>query len=246
MRPRHDPRAEVLLGVRHGAGSGTRATAGGDADVQRRSACRGRPDAAARPGRAAPGVGHVRRPRRLHPADRVVGSIGRARPARSLLRDGARDRRPVRRDDRQVHRRRGDGGVGHAGRARGRRCEKRPRRARAGRRSGVTRRPGGSPRPPRPRGHRHRPGRDAEPRPGRRRRRPRQHGGAHPGSRGSRDGVRRRRHSAGDLAGDRLRGRGPPRAQGQVRAASAVARGRAARDRTGRRSGRPSGAVRRP
>ena len=99
-----------------------------------------------------------------------------------LLRPRARRHRPVRRHGREVHRRRGDGRLGRAGRPRGRRGARRPGGARAGRR-----RPGAGP------GHRgpsRRPDRrggrdDRRDEPGDGRRRPRQHGQPAP--------VRRRR-----------------------------------------------------
>ena len=88
------------------------------------------PAAGAGPGtrRAAPRLRPVRRPRRLHDAVGVARRRGRPRAARPLLRDGADDRRPLRRHDREVHRRRGDGGLGRADRARGRRRARRARR----------------------------------------------------------------------------------------------------------------------
>ena len=59
----------------------------------------------------------------------------------------------------------------------------------------------------------------------------------HSGRRRPRNGVRRRGHTPGDLARGRLRRRGAPRAQGQVRAAGAVAHDRDADGRAQRSIG---------
>ena len=80
--------------------------------------------------RAAAGLGAVRRPRRLHDVLGAPRRRGRPRPAQPLLRRGAERRGAPRRHRREVHRRCGDGGLGYAGRARGRRRARRPRGAR--------------------------------------------------------------------------------------------------------------------
>ena len=59
---------------------------------------------------------------------------GHARVPRPLLRRGAHDHRALRRHRREVHRRRGDGRLGRADRARGRRRARGPRRPRPRRR----------------------------------------------------------------------------------------------------------------
>ena len=121
----------------------------------------------------------------------------------------ADDRRPLRRDDREVHRRRGDGGVGRAGGARGRRRARRAGRARAGRRGGAR-----SARRSERRDLRARAGVvtgqvavAGQPGRGPGRRRPRQHRGPRAVRRRARHGARRRGDPPGDLGGDRLRGR---------------------------------------
>ena len=75
-------------------------------------------------------LGAVRRPRRLHAARRETGPRGDQRAALALLRACPGHRRPLRRDRREVHRRRRHGGVGGAGRERGRRRAGRPGRPR--------------------------------------------------------------------------------------------------------------------
>ena len=90
--------------------------------------------------------------------------------------------RALRRHGREVHRRRGDGGLGHADRDRGRRRARRPRGARPGRRRVGARRRGrraGASRPCR-RPHRRGRGHARRRRPGHGRRRPRQHRVARP------------------------------------------------------------------
>ena len=157
---------------------------------------------------------------------------------------GDRDRHAPRRDGREVHRRRGHGGLGHADRPRGRRRAGRPRRARAGRcgRHAAPEPPGARGRADRRGGgdaRRHEPGHGG--------RRPRQHRGP-PAGRG-RAGHRagRRGHRRAARAGDRLRADRRPLAQGQDEPGSGVAG--AARRRPARRPGtrrRARGAVRRP
>ena len=80
----------------------------------------------------------LRRPGRLHGAGRAARPGGRARAARALPRAPPRRARALRRHGREVHRRRGDGAVRRAGRARGRSRAGRPggaRDPRLGRRS---------------------------------------------------------------------------------------------------------------
>ena len=85
--------------------------------------------------RAAPGHRPLRRPRRIHPVRRGIATPRRcATLLTTLLRPRARDRRALRRHRREVHRRRGDGRLGHTDRARGRRRARRASGARAGRR----------------------------------------------------------------------------------------------------------------
>ena len=69
----------------------------------------------------------LRRPRRLHVAGRAARPGGRARAALAVPRAAAVGARALRRDGREVHRRRGDGALRRADRARGR-----PRAGRAG------------------------------------------------------------------------------------------------------------------
>ena len=200
---------------------------------------------AASPGRrAAPRLGPLRRPRRLHDARRGPRRRGDAGTPEPLLRSRPRRHRPLRRHGREVHRRRGDGRLGRADGARGRR--------RAGRAGG-----------PRPR----RRGQDARPGDPGPRRRPDRRGGRHPRRHEPGHGRRRpRQHrqppAVRRAAGHRPRRRGDP-ARGQ-RAIAFEAAGRAdaqgqggagagvagpARRRRGRRPEPrrdPRGAVRRP
>ena len=101
---------------------------------------RGRGRVAQRPHRRTPpGVDPVRGPRRVHA---VVGVTRRRDGPRSpgpLLRDRDPDHRLLRRDDREVHRRRGHGRVGRTDRVRGRCRAGRPERARHGHRGRSTR-----------------------------------------------------------------------------------------------------------
>ena len=65
--------------------------------------------------RAPPRVGPVRRPGRLHDGLGRTRRRGDARAVVALLRPRPHADRPLRGDGREVHRRRGDGGLGHAG-----------------------------------------------------------------------------------------------------------------------------------
>ena len=105
----------------------------------------GLPLARARRGRATACVGPLRRPGRLHAA---LGGAATPKRCASCFRatsSRAAADRPLRRHGREVHRRRGDGGLGHAGRARGRRRAGRPRGARARRGRRRARRRGRTP-----------------------------------------------------------------------------------------------------
>ena len=102
--------------------------------------------------RAAAGVGAVRGPGRLHDAERASRSRGGPRAAVALLRPLPIADRALRRHGREVHRRRGDGGLGHAGRARGRRRTRGQGRAGADERGGAAGRGGRNARAARPRG----------------------------------------------------------------------------------------------
>ena len=111
---------EVLRRVRDGA------SGDGAGPARRRAPGRGGR-------RAAAGVGALRRPGGVHHA---LGGARLRRGARApvaLLRHLAAADRALRRDGREVHRRRRDGGVGHAGGDRGRRRAGRAGRARPGR-----------------------------------------------------------------------------------------------------------------
>ena len=91
-------------------------------------------------GRAPARLRALRRPRRLHAASRSRATRGDSRAALALLRHLPAADRAVRRHGGEVHRRRGDGRVGHADRDRGR-CRAggsrraRPRRGRLGARA---------------------------------------------------------------------------------------------------------------
>ena len=95
--------------------------------------CRHRHRAAEPRDRAAPRLRPLRRPGRLHGALGVPRRGGGARAPVALLRHLPPADRALRRHGREVHRRRGDGGVGHAGRDRGRRRARGAGRARPGR-----------------------------------------------------------------------------------------------------------------
>ena len=71
--------------------------------------------------RTAPGLGAVRRPRRIHDALGVPRPRGGPRAPGPVLRSLPHPDRAIRRHRREVHRRRGDGRLGIAGGARGRR-----------------------------------------------------------------------------------------------------------------------------
>ena len=73
-------------------------------------------------------LGPVRGPRRLHDAVRGARPRGGARAPVALLRARVGRHRPLRRHRREVHRRRGHGGLGRAGGPRGRRRARGPRR----------------------------------------------------------------------------------------------------------------------
>ena len=145
---------------------------------------------------------------------------GDARAPLALLRHVPAADRALRRHGREVHRRRGDGRLGHADRDRGRRRARGPRRARprrrrlGARRRGRRRRAAGARRRPHRRGRGH----DRRRGPGHGRRRPRQHRLADPVGRRAGHRLRRRGDAARDRADDRLRGRRRARAQGQGRA----------------------------
>ena len=129
-------------------------------------------------GRAPPRLGPVRRPRRLHAALGAARRRGGARAPLALLRHVPPADRALRRHGREVHRRRGDGGLGHADRDRGRRRARRAGGARPGRRRLGARRRGRRRGASRARRRPHRRGRGHDRRRGRGhgRRRSRQHG----------------------------------------------------------------------
>ena len=174
---------------------------------------------------------------------------GHARAPLPLLRHLPAADRALRRNSREVHRRRGDGGLGDADRHRGRRRARRPRRARPGRGGDGARRRGGRVGSPGTgRGDDRRGGGDDRRRgAGHGRRRPRQHGVADPGSRPARDGAGRRLDAPRDRADGRLRGRRLARAEGEGRPHPALARApRGLRRARLAEVGRARGAVRRP
>ena len=124
----------------------------------------GRADTRGTGGRATAGQRSLCRPGGLHHHLGEPRRGGRARAPRRLLRNVPRGRRPLRRHDREVHRRRGDGGLGHADRAGGRCRAGGAGRARSGRRGPTAGRgsrragPGAAGRRPHRRGRGH-PGR---------------------------------------------------------------------------------------
>ena len=143
VRDRERARREVLRRVRRGAA----------APSPRRS------PAACRAGRrAAAGLDPLRRPGRVHHAVGGPRRRGRARAPVALLRHLPDADRPLRRHRREVHRRRGDGGVGRAGGDGGRRRAGGARGARPGRRGRGARRGGRLARAARPRRRAHRRG----------------------------------------------------------------------------------------
>ena len=99
LRSREPGGGALLQRLRRAAGRGRRAAAGGGAQARHRA---------------------VRRPGRLHRPLGAAGPRGRARDALAVLRAAARRARAPRRHGREVHRRRGDGRLRRAGRARGR------------------------------------------------------------------------------------------------------------------------------
>ena len=243
LRNRQRGRAQVLPRVRRaacarpcpacGAGNPPAAKFCGDCGTRPR---RGRDVTACRAGRAsgraAPRVRPLRRPRRLHHGLGGARRRGHAGAADALLRCRTHDHRALRRDGREVHRRRGHGRVGRAGGPGGRRRAGRPRRARP-RRGGARARP----RPPSAGGGVDRRGRGHARRTGRRhgRGRPRQHRLARAVGRRARNGARRRGDAAIERSGHRVRGRRHARAQGQGGRSAALARA-AGYGRTGRRA----------
>ena len=200
-------RRQVLRGVRH-------------ADRRRRRQRRRRPRSPANAG-APTGPIAERRLVSILFADLVGFTTlvrgprrrGDARAPVALLRACRRGHRPLRRHDREVHRRRRDGRLGRADRARERRRARGPRRAR----------PRGRGQDPRPRDQRARRradrrggGDDRRHEPGHGRRRHRQHRVAPPVGRPARHGARRRVDGARGEPGDRVRARGRPGPQGQA------------------------------
>ena len=163
--------------------------------------------------------------------------------------------RALRRHGREVHRRRGDGRLGHADRDRGRRRASRPRRARSRRRRERARRRGrtlssGSSRSSHRRSRRH----DRRRRPGHGRRRSRQHGLACPVGRRPGHGVRGRidaalqpsRRSSTRMPAARAQGEGRARCVSGGRSASCHrgGEGRSSRSRGALRGARPRAAPR--
>ncbi len=181
--------------------------------------------------RTASRVDPVRRPGRVHDTGRRQGCRGHPRAPDRLLRPLAGCDRPLWRDHREVHRRRGDGRLGRSDRPRGRCRTGGPGGARPGGRGPDARTddPGPRRRPDRrSRGHH---GRD---KPGDGRRRPRQHGLTPPISRGARHRLGRRGDPSRRLQRHRLRGGRRADAQGQDEPGPGVAR--APRRRRARRS----------
>ena len=150
----------------------------------------------------------LRRPARLHDPVREPRRRGCARPPLALLRHEPASDRALQRHRREVHRRRGDGRLGHAVRNRGRRGAGRAGRAGScdlgrGAGRGVRRiRSELAGRRPDRRGCRY--GRSRGPGDGGRR--PRQHGGPGPGGGPARHGPRRRCDAPLERADDPLRG----------------------------------------
>ena len=193
--------------------------------------------------RTAARLGALRRPRRLHAFRRGARRGGGPRRPVPVLRAGRRGDRPPRRDGREVHRRRGHGRLGGAGRPRGRRRAGGAGRPRARRCRPLLRAHDAGPR----RGPDRRGRRDhGRRRPGDGRRRPCQLRLAPPVGCPARGGVGRGSHAAGRRRRDRLRAgrRADPQGEGRARARLACAAGR-------RGTGRPQpgggarGAVRR-
>ena len=196
-------------------------------------------------GRAAVRQRPLRRSRGLHELLRGPRPGTGAHPPESIFRERQRGDHPPRRHSREVHRRCGHGGVGHADRPRGRRPTRRSCGSR-GRRGGA--RPWPRPRREgrrrygRGRGHRrcHEPGDGG--------RQHGEHGVAAAEFRGRRRGVGGPEHGAGCIGDDRLRACGQPPAQGQGGTDARLARGprprrpfaRGTRPAAVRRSRRPS------
>ncbi len=211
-------------------------------------------------GRAAGLLGAVRRSGRLHTAVRVARPRRDPRTAVAVLRHGAHRDHPVRRHGGEVHRRRGHGGLGCAGRRRGRSRAGRTRGHRVGRRGRGAGRGDRRDRPGPARRSRHRRG-GGQRGCGRRgdgRRRRGQHSRAGAGGGGARDGLGRHGNPAALGGGRRLRRCRRPLAQGQGATGPAVAgdagavqrrwpatrgRSRGAADRPGRRTAHDQGAV---
>ena len=220
-------------------------------DVGRGRCCgaRGRCSGAHRPRDRAPAVlGAVRGPGRIHAAERGTGSRGGPGAPVAVLRHRPHRGDQVRRHDREVHRRRGDGGLGHSRGRRGRR-----RACGAGGHGARLRgcRPGSLDRGPWPRGagrrgDRHGGGHHERRGPGDGRRRRRQHRRAGAVGGHGRHGPGRHHHAAVGRAGHRVRPARRRRAEGQDRAGDVVA---SPRDRLGHRRrpalGRLGGALRR-
>ena len=144
-----------------------------------------------------------------------------------LLRDGADVDRTLRRHGREVHRRRGHGGLGNAGHPGGRRRASRPGGARPGRGGRGARRRGRRARSERAGRRRHRRGRRDVARrgPGHGRRRSGEHRRARPVGGGARHRLRDRWNPPRERSRRRLRRRRHPRPEGQGRAAAPVPRG---------------------
>ena len=160
----------------------------------------------------------LRRPRRLHGAGRDARPGRRPCAARPLPRPYSIGARTLRRDGREVHRRRGDGALRRAGRARGRSRASGAGGAchpRLGRR--ARRRAAGADRGQHRRGARHA-GRTAERGRVDGRRGRRQHGRASGGGRPVERRPGRRADLPSNRAGDRLPRGGAGRRQGQERA----------------------------
>ena len=177
-------------------------------------------------GRTTSGLRPVRRPRRLHLGLGDTGRGGHARAALAVLRRLPAADRAVRRHGREVHRRRGDGGVGDADRDRGRRRARRPRGAGSGRGGDGARGRGRRGGPPCSGGRAHGRGggHDRRRGPGHGRRRPGQHGVADPGAGRAGGGARRGGDPSLHRPDDRLRRRGIARAEGEGRPRARLAR----------------------
>ena len=161
------------------------------------------------PGGAEGHHGALRRPRGLHEPERAARPRGCARHAHALLRAAPGRARAPRRDGREVHRRRGDGGLRRSDGARGRPRARRPGGARDPRRDGGDERAGSRDRPPRPGRREHGGGARLARRPSPRRRgdgrgRRGEHGRPAPDLRSRRRDPRRRGHVPRHGASDRV------------------------------------------